>query len=165
AIATRTPGLIDKFGGHAMAAGLTLRESNLAVFEAEFAQEIERWIDADTLAGHLHTDGELLAGEFNIATADALREGGPWGAGFPEPMFDGVFGVADVRVVGQRHLKLRLRSRSGELVDAIAFRYCDDANAPAIHPHFQVAAAYRTGVDDYTGTRKLQLVTEWLAPV
>jgi len=164
AIATRTPGLIDKFGGHAMAAGLTLRESNLAVFEAEFAQEIERWIDADTLAGHLHTDGELLAGEFNVATADALREGGPWGAGFPEPMFDGVFGVADVRVVGQRHLKLRLRSASGELVDAIAFRYCDDASAPAIRPHSQVAAAYRTGVDDYTGTRKLQLVTEWLAP-
>jgi len=165
AIATRTPGLIDKFGGHAMAAGLTLRESNLAVFEAEFAQEIERWIDADTLAGHLHTDGELLAGEFNVATADALREGGPWGTGFPEPMFDGVFGVTEARVVGQRHLKLRLRSRSGEPVDAIAFRYCDDVNAPEIRPQTQVAAAYRTGVDDYTGTRKLQLVTEWLAPV
>ena len=162
AIATRTPGLIDKFGGHAMAAGLTLRESNLAVFEAEFASEIERWIDADTLAGHLHTDGELLAGEFNVATADALREGGPWGAGFPEPMFDGVFDVADARVVGQRHLKLRLRSRAGEAVDAIAFRYFDDANAAEIRPNDRVAAAYRTGVDDYTGTRKLQLVTEWI---
>jgi single-stranded-DNA-specific exonuclease len=73
AIATRTPGLIDKFGGHAMAAGLTLRESGLAVFEAEFSHEVERWIDADTLAGHLHTDGELLAGEFNV-TAEALRD-------------------------------------------------------------------------------------------
>jgi single-stranded-DNA-specific exonuclease len=162
AIATRTPGLIDKFGGHAMAAGLTLRESRLPVFEAEFAHEVERWIDADTLAGHLHTDGELLAGEFNVATAEALREGGPWGSGFPEPMFDGEFGVVDTRVVGLRHLKLKLRADSGEVVDAIAFRYLDGASVPEIRPNDRVQAAYRTGVDDYTGTRKLQLVTEWV---
>jgi single-stranded-DNA-specific exonuclease len=162
AIATRTPGLVDKFGGHAMAAGLTLRESSLPVFEAEFAHEVERWIDEDTLAGHLHTDGELLVGEFNVATAEALREGGPWGSGFPEPMFDGVFGVADTRVVGSRHLKLKLRAASGEVVDAIAFRYLDGADAPEIRANDRVQAAYRTGVDDYTGTRKLQLVTEWV---
>jgi len=162
AIATRTPGLVDKFGGHAMAAGLTLRESSLPVFEAEFAHEVERWIDEDTLAGHLQTDGELLAGEFNVATAEALREGGPWGSGFPEPMFDGVFGVADTRVVGSRHLKLKLRAASGEVVDAIAFRYLDGADAPEIRANDRVQAAYRTGVDDYTGTRKLQLVTEWV---
>ena len=68
--------------------------SGTAEEAAQFAHEVERWIDADTLAGHLHTDGELLAGEFNVATAEALREGGPWGSGFPEPMFDGEFGVA-----------------------------------------------------------------------
>ncbi len=140
AIATRTPGLVDKFGGHAMAAGLTLRESSLPVFEAEFAHEVERWIDDDTLAGHLHTDGELLAGEFNVATAEALREGGPWGSGFPEPMFDGVFGVADTRVVGSRHLKLKLRAASGEVVDAIAFRYLDGADAPEIRANDRVQA-------------------------
>jgi single-stranded-DNA-specific exonuclease len=162
AIATRTPGLVDKFGGHAMAAGLTLRESSLPVFEAEFAHEVGRWIDEDTLAGHLHTDGELLAGEFNVATAEALREGGPWGSGFPEPMFDGVFGVADTRVVGTRHLKLKLRAASGEVVDAIAFRYLDGADAPEIRANDRVQAAYRTGIDEYTGTRKLQLVTEWV---
>jgi single-stranded-DNA-specific exonuclease len=162
AIATRTPGLIDKFGGHAMAAGLTLRESSLPAFEAEFAHEVERWIDEDTLAGHLHTDGELLAGEFNVATAEALREGGPWGSGFPEPMFDGEFGVVDMRVVGLRHLKLKLRAASGEVVDAIAFRYLDGADAPEIRANDRVRAAYRTGIDEYTGTRKLQLVTEWV---
>jgi single-stranded-DNA-specific exonuclease len=162
AIATRTPGLIDKFGGHAMAAGLTLPEANLARFETEFAREVERWVDADTLAGHLHSDGELQAGEFNVATAEALRDGGPWGAGFPEPAFDGVFGVIEARVVGQRHLKLRLRSASGETVDAIAFRYLDDGQAPDIRANDSVAAVYRTGVDEYTGVRRLQLVTEWV---
>jgi single-stranded-DNA-specific exonuclease len=162
AIATRSPGLIDKFGGHAMAAGLTLPEANLGRFETEFAREVERWVDADTLAGHLHTDGELLAGEFNVATAAALRDGGPWGPGFPEPAFDGVFGVIEARVVGQRHLKLRLRSASGETVDAIAFRYLDDGQAPEIRANDRVAAVYRTGVDEYTGVRKLQLVTEWV---
>jgi single-stranded-DNA-specific exonuclease len=163
AIATRTPGLIDKFGGHAMAAGLTLAEANLVQFETEFAREVEHWIDADTLAGHLHSDGELLAGEFNVATAEALSEGGPWGAGFPEPAFDGVFGVIEARVVGQRHLKLRLRSATGEVVDAIAFRYLDDGQAPEIRANDRVTAVYRTGIDDYTGVRKLQLVTEWVA--
>ena len=162
AIATRTPGLIDKFGGHAMAAGLTLPAANLARFEAEFAREVERWVDADTLAGHLHSDGELQAGEFNVATAEALRDGGPWGAGFPEPSFDGVFGVIEARVVGQRHLKLRLRSASGETVDAIAFRYLDEGQAPGIRANDRVAAVYRTGVDEYTGVRRLQLVTEWV---
>jgi single-stranded-DNA-specific exonuclease len=162
AIATRSPGLIDKFGGHAMAAGLTLPETNLAQFESEFAREVERWVDADTLAGHLHSDGELQAGEFNVATAEALRDGGPWGAGFPEPAFDGEFGVIEARVVGQRHLKLRLRSASGEAVDAIAFRYLDDGQAPDIRANDRVAAVYRTGIDEYTGVRKLQLVTEWV---
>ena len=162
AIATRSPGLIEKFGGHAMAAGLTLPEANLALFESEFAREVERWVDADTLAGHLHSDGELQAGEFNVATAEALRDGGPWGAAFPEPAFDGEFGVIDARVVGQRHLKLRLRSGSGETVDAIAFRYLDDGQAPEIRPNDRVAAVYRTGVDEYSGTPRLQLVTEWV---
>jgi single-stranded-DNA-specific exonuclease len=162
AIATRSPGLIEKFGGHAMAAGLTLPEANLTLFETEFALEVERWVDADTLAGHLHSDGELQAGEFNVATAEALRDGGPWGAGFPEPAFDGEFGVIEARIVGQRHLKLRLRSASGEPVDAIAFRYLDDGQAPDIRANDRVAAVYRTGIDDYTGVRKLQLVTEWV---
>ncbi len=164
AIATRQPGLLDKFGGHAMAAGMSLREASLPVFEQEFALEVGRWIDEDTLAGHLHTDGELQPGEFNVATADAIRSGGPWGAGFPEPAFDGQFGVIDARIVGSRHLKLRLRAAAGEVVDAIAFRHLDDAHAPAIRPQDRVELVYRAAVDEYSGVARLQLVTEYLMP-
>jgi single-stranded-DNA-specific exonuclease len=164
AIATQRPGLIDKFGGHAMAAGLTLRESALPEFQALFAREVARWVDADTLAGHLHTDGELLPGEFNVDTALALREGGPWGAGFPEPVFDGEFGVVETRVVGGRHLKLRLRAPSGELAEAIAFRFVEDNAPPSVRSGDRIAAVFRTSVDDYGGMDRLQLVTEWLVP-
>jgi single-stranded-DNA-specific exonuclease len=164
AIATRRPGLIDKFGGHAMAAGLTLRESALPEFERLFALEVARWVDADTLAGHLHTDGELLPGEFNVDTAQALRDGGPWGAGFPEPVFDGEFGVVEARVVGSRHLKLRLRAPSGELAEAIAFRFVEEGAAPVVRAGERVSVVFRTSVDDYGGTNRLQLVTEWLVP-
>jgi single-stranded-DNA-specific exonuclease len=165
AIATREPGMLEKFGGHAMAAGMTLREEHLQRFEAAFAEEVERWVDEDTLAGHLHSDGELLAGEFSVATAEALRAGGPWGAGFPEPAFDGCFGVVEARVVGQRHLKLKLRADSGEFADAIAFRYLDDPRAVLPRPQERVEAVYRVGVDEYGGGRRLQLVTEYVVPL
>lgn len=165
ALATGHPGLLEKFGGHAMAAGLTLREEHLPAFEAAFAAEVGHWVDADTLAGHLHTDGELLAGEYNVETAAALREGGPWGAGFPEPVFDGRFGVVETGVVGGRHLKLRLRCESGETVDAIAFRHLDDARAPAVTAQDRVQLVYRTALDEYSGRARLQLVVDYLAPV
>jgi single-stranded-DNA-specific exonuclease len=164
AVATRHPGLLDRFGGHAMAAGLTLPEAALPRFEAAFAEEVARWVDDETLAGHLHTDGELLAGEFNLGTAEALRDGGPWGAGFPEPVFDGCFGVVDARIVGQRHLKLRLRAASGEAVDAIVFRHLDDPLAPAVQAQQRIELVYRTSVDEYGGRARLQLLGEWLAP-
>jgi single-stranded-DNA-specific exonuclease len=165
AVATRHPGLLEKFGGHAMAAGMTLKADDLPLFERAFGEEVARWVDDDTLAGHLHSDGELQPGEFNVATAAALREGGPWGSAFPEPSFDGRFGVTDTRIVGERHLKLRVRADSGELVDAIAFRYCDDPDAAPVHAGDVVELVYRLGVDDYSRIHKLQLVTEWLSPV
>jgi single-stranded-DNA-specific exonuclease len=165
AIATHHPGLLEKFGGHAMAAGMTIRESSLGEFERAFAQEVERRIDPDTLTGDLHTDGPLQPGEFNADTAAALREGGPWGSGFPEPSFDGRFGVSDTRVVGERHLKLRLKAPSGEFVDAIAFRYLDDPAAAAPRPQQDVELVYRASLDEYSGARRLQLVSEWLRPL
>jgi single-stranded-DNA-specific exonuclease len=94
----------------------------------------------------------------------ALREGGPWGAGFAEPAFDGRFGVLDTRVVGSRHLKLRLRAPSGEVADAIAFRYLDDPRAAALHAQDTVDLVYRAALDEYGGSRRLQLVAEWLVP-
>ena len=165
AVATAHPGMFEKFGGHAMAAGLTLREEHLPAFGSAFAAEVERWVDDDTLAGHLHTDGELLAGEYRVETARALREGGPWGSGFPEPVFDGRFDVREARVAGDRHLKLRVRCESGEAVEAIAFRHFDDARAPVVRPEDRVELVYRVGVDEYAGAAKLQLLVEYLAPV
>ena len=113
----------------------------------------------------MHTDGALLPGEFTFDTAAALRDGGPWGSGFPEPSFDGEFGVLESRIVAERHLKLRLRAGSGEAVEAIAFRYLDDAAAVPIRAQAAIELVYRTTVDEYTGSRRLQLVSEWLRPV
>jgi single-stranded-DNA-specific exonuclease len=164
AVAAHHPGLLEKFGGHAMAAGMTLRAERLAEFGAAFANEVARAAGDDVLSGDLHTDGPLEAGEFNAETAAALREGGPWGSGFPEPAFDGRFAVLDTRVVGGRHLKLKLRAPSGEMADAIAFRHLDDPSAPALRPHVAVDLVYRASLDEYGGARRLQLVSEWLTP-
>ena len=164
AVAAHHPGLLEKFGGHAMAAGMTLREERLADFRAAFAEEVARAAGADVLSGDLHTDGPLEPGEFNADTAVALREGGPWGAGFAEPAFDGRFGVLETRIVGSRHLKLRLRASSGELVDAIAFRYLDDPAAAVLRAQDTIDLVYRAALDEYGGARRLQLVSEWLVP-
>lgn len=164
AVAKRTPGLLERFGGHAMAAGMTLDASRLEEFQQAFAVEVARWVDTDTLAGDLHTDGALGPGELVLETALALREGGPWGAAFPEPSFDGRFGVIEARIVGGRHLKLRLREEGGEPVDAIAFRYSDDPAAASVQPGDSLEMVYRVTADEYAGRRRLQLVSEWLAP-
>lgn len=164
-VATRSPGLLEKFGGHAMAAGLSLRAADLPEFEVAFAAEVERWVDDDTLSGHLHSDGELQPGEFTLETASALRAGGPWGAAFPEPAFDGRFSVLDSRVVAERHLKLNLRADSGEAVAAMAFRYLDDPAAPAVRSGDRIELLYRTTVDDFRGPHRLQLIAEWVSPV
>jgi single-stranded-DNA-specific exonuclease len=164
AVAAHHPGLLEKFGGHAMAAGMTLRADRLDDFRAAFAQEVARAAGEDVLSGDLHTDGPLEPGEFNFETAVAVREGGPWGAGFVEPAFDGRFGVLDTRVVGSRHLKLRLRAPSGEVADAIAFRYLDDPAAPALRAQDTIDLVYRAALDEYGGARRLQLVSEWLVP-
>ncbi|MGB5105048.1 MAG: single-stranded-DNA-specific exonuclease RecJ [Steroidobacteraceae bacterium] len=165
AVATSHPGLLEKFGGHAMAAGMTLREERLDDFQRAFAEEVGRCIDADTLSGDLHTDGPLEPGELNLDTALAIREGGPWGAGFPEPSFDGTFGVVSSRVVGDRHLKLSVAAPSGEVTDAIAFRYLDAPAAAPIRAQDRVQMVFRTDVNEYAGSRRLQLVAEWLVPV
>jgi single-stranded-DNA-specific exonuclease len=122
---------------------------------------------ADILRGVIHSDGELLPGEMCIATARALKQAGPWGQGFPEPVFDGGFIVADARVVGGRHLKLLLREALGEgdrnpaprCFDAIAFGYADAAVSPAIQlrPGAAVELAYRLEINEYNGAESVQL--------
>jgi len=174
AVATRYPDLIEKFGGHAMAAGLTLKESALTLFTTALIEESARWFDAGR-QGIIESDGELSPEEMTLATAFELRDGGPWGQGFPEPAFDGEFAVIDTRVVGERHLKLRVRAcQSGEILDAIAFRYFEHAGAADGAGGSAAAAsafklkfangtarlAYRLDVNEYLGARRLQLIVE-----
>ena len=125
-VATRHPGLIGKFGGHAMAAGMTLAPCDLERFRAAFAAEIAVRADPDSLTGVVHSDGELRGSELSVDTARILRAGGPWGQAFPEPVFDGEFMIREARVVGEKHLKLRLEpiaADSAHSIEAIAFGY------------------------------------------
>jgi single-stranded-DNA-specific exonuclease len=162
-IATRHPGLIDKFGGHAMAAGMSLAEESLDRFRAAFAQEIAARADAESLRGVIHSDGELTGADLCVDTARVLRGAGPWGQGFPEPIFDGEFGVLDVRIVGGRHLKLTVcedgaAARRGPPIDAIAFGYIGSAAEDSqLRAGTRAQLAYRLEVNDYGGSGSVQL--------
>jgi single-stranded-DNA-specific exonuclease len=159
-IATRRPGLIDKFGGHAMAAGLTLQEGNLPDFKIAFADEIAARADRDSLTGVIYSDGALSAEELCVETAQALRGAGPWGQGFPEPVFDGQFRVVDARIVGGKHMKLRLdfASRGREPIDAIAFGYVGGSSEDAsLGSGSTIQLAYRLEINEFRGTERVQL--------
>ncbi|MBI5462437.1 MAG: single-stranded-DNA-specific exonuclease RecJ [Gammaproteobacteria bacterium] len=162
AVATQHPGLIRKFGGHAMAAGLTLAERDLSVFQAIFDAEVSRHLSADDLHGVIHTDGELEPGDFTLETAELLRSAGPWGQHFPEPVFDGKFDVVSQRMVGGRHLKLGLRGEAqAALIDAISFNQADLSDFSGA----RVRIAYRLDANEFRGLRSLQLVVDYLERV
>jgi single-stranded-DNA-specific exonuclease len=157
-IATHHPGLIDKFGGHAMAAGLSLPEENLSTFRAAFAAEIAARTDRESLTGLIHTDGALSAAELTLDTARALRGAGPWGQGFPEPVFDGDFAVVDARIVGSRHLKMQLTAAGGDPIEAIAFGYIGGADEdPLLRSGARIRLAYRLEINEYRGAERVQL--------
>jgi single-stranded-DNA-specific exonuclease len=162
AVASHHPGLIEKFGGHAMAAGLTLVAANLADFSAAFDKEVSRWMSRDDATGVVHSDGELTPAELTLDIAHLLRESGPWGQAFPEPLFDGQFSVRSSRVLGERHLKMELEREGGLPYEAIAFRHFDHDDAAQVAPGHRVELAYRLDVNRYNGTEKLQLVVEHL---
>jgi single-stranded-DNA-specific exonuclease len=159
-IAARQPQLLSKFGGHAMAAGLSLARDQFEAFARAFDEEVGHWLSDDDLRGRLHTDGELAAEDFSLDLAETLRAGGPWGQGFPEPLFDGCFEVLNRRIVGKKHLKLVLRSGDSRPLDAIAFHAAEAATGWT-----RIRAAYRLDVNEYQGRRALQLVLEHLEPV
>ena len=172
AIAAHRPGLITRFGGHAMAAGLTLDAALLDEFAAAFDAEVERWVPGGT-AQVLETDGELVPDEIHLETAQALRAGGPWGQAFPEPTFDGIFTVRSSRVVGERHLKLWVEvPRTGRTFDAIAFNYLEGAGPEgqaaqggvAALPEGEVRLVYRLDVNEYLEQKRLQLLVEKVLP-
>jgi single-stranded-DNA-specific exonuclease len=164
-IAARHPDLIVKFGGHAMAAGLTLELEKLERFAQAFDEEVGRCLGASQRADCIETDGELAVQEIALDTASALRSGGPWGQAFPEPSFDGVFDIRSARVVGERHLKMWVEvPMSGRAFDAIVFNYADAAGQTTI-PQGRAQLVYRLDVNDYQGERRLQLLVDHVLPV
>lgn len=148
----RSPGLISRFGGHAMAAGLTLPRESLPAFIQAMAAVGNEQSEALTQTESLLSDGELDATALDITHANALRDGGAWGQGYPEPIFDGVFVVRDWRIVGERHLKLTLES-DGHRFNAMHF---DGWNGEA--PAGQSHIAYRLTPDDWRGGDVVQLI-------
>ncbi|THG86118.1 single-stranded-DNA-specific exonuclease RecJ [Pseudomonas sp. A-1] len=163
AVAARHPGLISKFGGHAMAAGLSLPQENFGAFAAAFDAEARRQLVEDDLAGRLLTDGSLSAEEFCLDLAQQLRHAGPWGQHFPEPLFHGVFEIVQQRIVGERHLKLVLKSECGRAqLDAIAFNI-DRELWP--NPNVRWAeVAYKLDVNEYRGQESVQLLVAHIEP-
>jgi single-stranded-DNA-specific exonuclease len=154
------PELIVRFGGHAMAAGLTLPEKRLGEFQEVAAEQMARlYPDAD-FSGALVTDGRLPPDAISLGFARSLRDAGPWGSGFPEPLWSGDFAVVEQRVVGESHLKLRVRpAGGGSVVDAIAFGQA----GPAYRGNVQLA--FRLDVNEWRGVESAQLVVEQIAPL
>ncbi|GHA73304.1 single-stranded-DNA-specific exonuclease RecJ [Cognatilysobacter bugurensis] len=152
AVAARAPDLIDRFGGHAMAAGLTLRIDALQAFRRAFSDHAQSVLTPELLQADVVSDGELAPEEFTRRIADALRDGGPWGQGFPEPQFDGEFEVVDWRVVGTKHLRYEFAVGRAR-VNAIEFGGWTGAPPPS-----RVRIAYRLEPDDYRGGDAVQLV-------
>jgi single-stranded-DNA-specific exonuclease len=152
------PHLIERFGGHAMAAGLTLPAANYAAFAAAFDAVVRGQLDAGALQGVHTTDGELRAEWLSIECASLLREAGPWGNGFPEPVFDGVFVVNDTRIVGGRHLRLGLRAEGSapgaRPIPAIAFGW-EEAVPPS---GARLQLVYQLELDTYRDGKDIQLL-------
>lgn len=162
-IDTLNPGLMMKFGGHAMAAGLSLEEAKFDEFRARFAELVGEWLDPSHLEGVIWSDGELAGQELTIDTAEMLRDGGPWGQAFPEPTFDGRFRILQQKLLKERHLKLMIEPiGGGPLLDGIAFNI-----DPTFWPDSsvrEVELAYRLDINEYRGNRSVQLIIQHLWP-
>lgn len=155
AVSTATPGLILKFGGHAMAAGLSIAEKDLNAFARSACEQLHRLYPQADFSGAILTDGDLPCASINLPFAKMLRNAGPWGAGFPEPLWCGNFELLEQRTVGNSHLKLRVRPvDGGQTLDAIAF-----SQAGPVY-RGTVRLAYRLDVNEWRGAESPQLVVE-----
>jgi single-stranded-DNA-specific exonuclease len=160
-IDARQPGLIGRFGGHAAAAGLSLPAANLPTFQSAFDAEVRGLLRLEDLNGCLWSDGELDPADFSLETAEQLREAGPWGQGFPEPLFDGVFEVTAHRIMKEQHLKLWLRPPGmKQAVEAVAFHRVGDFTPGTT----RLRVAYKLDANEWRGERRLQLRVEHLEP-
>lgn len=158
-VAEHHPGLLQRFGGHAAAAGLTVSAADLPALAVAFAQEVERRIGPGPFQDP-PTDGELRPQELSLALARAVRAGGPWGNGFPEPLFDGVFRVVRAQIMKAQHLRLQLvHPGDAQPLKAVGFRVSAAPQEGAL-----VHLRYRLGIDDYGGEEKLCLYLETWSP-
>ncbi|WP_392340767.1 single-stranded-DNA-specific exonuclease RecJ [Moritella marina] len=161
---TRNPGMILKFGGHAMAAGLSLRLDCYDEFAKQFNTLVQELLTEEQLTGVVLSDGELPSEQLSLPTAELIKEAAPWGQMFPEPIFDGIFRLREQRLVGKKHLKMMLEPENGgPLVDAIAFNVdlevWPDASVQ------KVELAYKLDVNEFRGKRSLQFMVEHLQPL
>lgn len=157
------PGLMMKFGGHAMAAGLSLEEAKFDEFRQRFGELVGEWLEPAMLEGVIWSDGELAMQELSLTTAELLREGGPWGQAFPEPTFDGKFRILQQRLVGEKHLKLMVEPLGGgPLLDGIAFNV--DTTLWPDSSVREVELAYKLDVNEFRGNRNVQLLIQHLWP-
>jgi single-stranded-DNA-specific exonuclease len=164
AISKQDSSLIDKFGGHSMAAGLTINIDKLAQFKLAFTNELNKHMTSDDCIGRLLSDGELKANDFSLSTAAMIEQAGPWGQEFPRPLFDNEFELVDQRLLGGKHLKMTLRANgTSELIDAIAFNVAE-GEWPN-HRARKVHCAYYLDVNRYQGRSRLQLMVEHLEPI
>jgi single-stranded-DNA-specific exonuclease len=160
-IDTLYPGLIKKFGGHAMAAGLTIDETSLPKFEKAFAQVVKQSLAEDDLKATLLTDGSLHSQDLTIQTASMFKEAGPWGHSFSEPLFDNEFKIIQQRIVGKKHLKLVLMDpETGTAVDAIYFNI--DEKVWPDESIEQVRVVYKLDVNEFRGKQSVQLLVEYI---
>jgi single-stranded-DNA-specific exonuclease len=157
------PDLIRTFGGHAMAAGLTINESQFNTFSNSFNEVLRGHSSLENMQDVCVTDGELSASDHSFQLASEIQSAGPWGQAFPEPVFEGQFKILDKRIVGGNHLKLRLQSDDNDKVlDAIAFNITDEDWPPESE---EILSTYRLGINDFRGNSQLQLVIEYIEPL
>lgn len=160
AVSARRPGLLIRFGGHAMAAGVSIAQERFGEFESALSEVVEEVLGPDGAGPERLSDGSLAPDERTLALAQTLRSAGPWGQAFAEPQFDDEFEVLDQRVVGGSHLRLRLECpSSGQRLDAIAFGLGDQHPCPAL-----VRVLYRLDVNTYRGVSSVQLNVQHLEP-
>jgi single-stranded-DNA-specific exonuclease len=163
AVATANPGLLSKFGGHAMAAGLSLERDKLDQFKVAFEKAVSELLSPRALEKVVETDGELDDHELSLSNAELLSHRFPWGQGFPAPCFDGEFEVLKHRIVGERHLKLTLGLPGvNGIIDAIHFNVPVEALPSRIA---RVRGVYRLEVNEFRGQRNPQLLFEHLIPL
>lgn len=158
AIAARYQGLVIKFGGHAMAAGLSIREVDFVAFKDAFDEEARRWLQPADLEATVVSDGEIRE-RVDVALTRRVLEGGPWGQGFPPPVFDGRFEILTQKIVGGRHLKLKARNlMSDQVFDAIAF------STDRLIENRQCVLVYRLDLNQYNGLVSVQLIVDEIDP-